>query len=376
MAKINADISRVVGRTPLVKLNRISKGLNATILAKLEFQNPLASVKDRIGISMIEAAENQGLIDPHTTIVEPTSGNTGIALAFICAAKKYRLILTMPETMSVERRALLRHLGAEVFLTPGKEGMKGAIKKAQDILAHNPKAYMPNQFANPANPEIHRKTTAQEIWSDTDGKVDIVVSGVGTGGTITGVAEVIKTRKPSFKAVAVEPADSPILSGGKPGPHKIQGIGAGFIPDVLNTKIIDEVITVTNEDAFETARQVAKLEGILCGISSGAAVWAAMQLADRSENKGKQIVVILPSSGERYLSTDLFVKDETRTIATAKKPIARKKAAQKKKAAAKKTTAKKKTAAKKATPKKKAVAKKTTVKKAAPKKKATAKKKK
>jgi cysteine synthase A len=235
MARINADISQVVGKTPLVRLNRICKGLQATILAKLEFQNPLASVKDRIGVSMIEAAENKGLIDPHTTIVEPTSGNTGIALAFICAAKKYRLILTMPETMSLERRALLKHLGAELFLTPGSAGMKGAIAKAQDILTHNPKAYMPNQFANPANPEIHRKTTAEEIWSDTGGQIDIFISGVGTGGTITGVSEVIKSRKPSFKAVAVEPADSPILSGGKPGPHKIQGIGAGFIPDVLNT---------------------------------------------------------------------------------------------------------------------------------------------
>ena len=335
MAKINTDISGVVGKTPLIRLNRISKGLNATILAKLESLNPLASVKDRIGVSMIEAAENQGLIDPDTTIVEPTSGNTGIALAFICAAKKYRLVLTMPETMSVERRALLRHLGAELFLTPGKEGMKGAIEKAQDILAHTPKAYMPNQFANPANPEIHRKTTAEEIWSDTDGQADILISGVGTGGTITGVAEVIKSRKPSFKAIAIEPADSPILSGGAPGPHKIQGIGAGFVPDVLNTKIIDEVITVTNEKSFETARQVAKLEGILCGISSGAAVWAAMQVAMRSENEGKQIVVILPSSGERYLSTDLFIKNETRVTVTATKPVA-KKATPKKKATKKK----------------------------------------
>ena len=382
MAGIKTDISGVVGKTPLVMLNRISKGLNATILAKLEFQNPLASVKDRIGVSMIEAAENQGLIDPHTTIVEPTSGNTGIALAFVCAAKKYRLILTMPETMSVERRALLRHLGAELFLTPGKEGMKGAIAKAEDILAHNPQAYMPNQFANPANPEIHRKTTAEEIWSDTGGQVDILISGVGTGGTITGVAEVIKSRKPSFRAVAIEPADSPILSGGKPGPHKIQGIGAGFVPDVLNTNIIDEIVTVTNEDAFETARQVAKLEGILCGISSGAAVWAAMQIAVRSENAGKQIVVILPSTGERYLSTDLFIKEERKTMAEAIIPAARK--AVLKKAAIKKTTSKKaspkkatakKTAAKKSTAKK-ATLKKTTAKKATPKKKATGKAKK
>ena len=382
MAGIKTDISGVVGRTPLVRLNRISKGLNATILAKLEFQNPLASVKDRIGVSMIEAAEIQGLIDPHTTIVEPTSGNTGIALAFVCAAKKYRLILTMPETMSVERRALLRHLGAELFLTPGKEGMKGAIAKAEDILAHNPQAYMPNQFANPANPEIHRKTTAEEIWSDTGGQVDILISGVGTGGTITGVAEVIKSRKPSFKAVAIEPADSPILSGGKPGPHKIQGIGAGFVPDVLNTNIIDEIVTVTNEDAFETARQVARLEGILCGISSGAAVWAAMQIAVRSENAGKQIVVILPSTGERYLSTDLFIKEERKTMAEAIIPAARK--AVLKKTAIKKTTSKKaspkkatakKTAAKKSTAKK-ATLKKTTAKKATPKKKATGKAKK
>lgn len=382
MAGIKTDISGVVGKTPLVRLNRISKGLNATILAKLEFQNPLASVKDRIGVSMIEAAENQGLIDPHTTIVEPTSGNTGIALAFVCAAKKYRLILTMPETMSVERRALLRHLGAELFLTPGKEGMKGAIAKAEDILAHNPQAYMPNQFANPANPEIHRKTTAEEIWGDTGGLVDILISGIGTGGTITGVAEVIKSRKPSFRAVAIEPADSPILSGGKPGPHKIQGIGAGFVPDVLNTSIIDEIVTVTNEDAFETARQVAKLEGILCGISSGAAVWAAMQIAVRSENAGKQIVVILPSTGERYLSTDLFIKEERKTMAEAILPAARK--AVLKKAAIKKTTSKKaspkkatakKTAAKKSTAKK-ATLKKTTAKKATPKKKATGKAKK
>ena len=382
MAGIKTDISGVVGKTPLVRLNRISKGLNATILAKLEFQNPLASVKDRIGVSMIEAAEIQGLIDPHTTIVEPTSGNTGIALAFVCAAKKYRLLLTMPETMSVERRALLRHLGAELFLTPGKEGMKGAIAKAEDILAHNPQAYMPNQFANPANPEIHRKTTAEEIWSDTGGQVDILISGVGTGGTITGVAEVIKSRKPSFKAVAVEPADSPILSGGKPGPHKIQGIGAGFVPDVLNTNIIDEIVTVTNEDAFETARQVARLEGILCGISSGAAVWAAMQIAVRSENAGKQIVVILPSTGERYLSTDLFIKEERKTMAEAIIPAARK--AVLKKTAIKKTTSKKaspkkatakKTAAKKSTAKK-ATLKKTTAKKATPKKKATGKAKK
>jgi cysteine synthase A len=309
MNNILADITGVAGHTPLVKLNRITKGLEATILAKLEFQNPLGSVKDRIGISMIEAAEKQGLIDPHTTIVEPTSGNTGIALAFVCAAKKYRLVLTMPETMSIERRSLLKHLGAELVLTPGPEGMKGAIAKAQEIVNQNPNAYMPNQFANPANPEIHRQTTAEEIWRDTGGEADILISGVGTGGTITGVAEVIKSRKPSFQAVAVEPADSPILSGGQPGPHKIQGIGAGFVPEVLNTDIIDAVATITNDEAFETARKVAELEGILCGISSGAAVKAALDLAAKPENKGKQIVAILPSTGERYLSTDLFVKE-------------------------------------------------------------------
>jgi cysteine synthase A len=309
MNNILADITGVAGHTPLVKLNRITKGLEATILAKLEFQNPLGSVKDRIGISMIEAAEKQGLIDPHTTIVEPTSGNTGIALAFVCAAKKYRLVLTMPETMSIERRSLLKHLGAELVLTPGPEGMKGAIAKAQEIVNQNPNAYMPNQFANPANPEIHRQTTAEEIWLDTGGEADILISGVGTGGTITGVAEVIKSRKPSFQAVAVEPADSPILSGGQPGPHKIQGIGAGFVPEVLNTDIIDAVATITNDEAFETARKVAELEGILCGISSGAAVKAALDLAAKPENKGKQIVAILPSTGERYLSTDLFVKE-------------------------------------------------------------------
>jgi len=309
MTNILADITGVAGRTPLVKLNRITKGLEATILAKLEFQNPLGSVKDRIGISMIDAAEKQGLIDPHTTIIEPTSGNTGISLAFVCAARKYRLILTMPETMSLERRALLTHLGAELVLTPGPEGMKGAIAKAQELADHNPNAYMPNQFANPANPEIHRRTTAEEIWNDTGGQVDILVSGVGTGGTITGVSEVIKSRKPSFQAVAVEPADSPVLSGGQPGPHKIQGIGAGFVPEVLNTDIIDAVAAITNDEAFETGRQMAKLEGILCGISSGAAVKAALDLAANPENKGKQIVVVLPSTGERYLSTDLFVKE-------------------------------------------------------------------
>jgi cysteine synthase A len=305
--KVSKNINSTVGSTPLVRLNAVAEGLQAEILAKLEFFNPLGSVKDRIGVSMIEAAEEKGLINPETTIVEPTSGNTGIALAFVCAARKYSLILTMPETMSIERRKLLKHLGAKLVLTPGSEGMKGAIAKAQEILKTTSNAYMPDQFSNPANPEIHRKTTAEEIWSDTGGNVDIFISGVGTGGTITGVSEVIKSRKPSFKAVAVEPTDSPILSGGQPGPHKIQGIGAGFVPDVLNTKIIDEIVTVTNEQAFETARKLAAQDGILCGISSGAAVWAAMEIAKRAENKGKQIVVILPSTGERYLSTDLFV---------------------------------------------------------------------
>jgi len=305
--KTYKNINSTVGSTPLVRLNRIANGLGAQIFAKLEFFNPLGSVKDRIGVSMIEAAEAKGLISSETTIVEPTSGNTGIALAFVCAVKRYPLTLTMPDTMSIERRKLLTHLGAKLVLTPGGDGIKGAIAKAEKILEETSNAYMPDQFSNPANPEIHRKTTAEEIWHDTGGNVDIFISGVGTGGTITGVSEVIKSRKPSFKAVAVEPADSPILSGGQPGPHKIQGIGAGFVPDVLNTDIIDEIVTVTNEQAFETARKMAALEGILCGISSGAAVWAAMEMARRTENKGKQIVVILPSTGERYLSTDLFV---------------------------------------------------------------------
>jgi len=307
MSKIFADIMQAVGATPLIRLNTIGRGLPATILAKLEFQNPLGSVKDRIGVSMIEAAEAQGLIRRDTLIVEPTSGNTGIALAFVCAAKKYRLLLTMPETMSLERRKLLQHLGADLVLTPGAEGMAGAINRAREILTQTPGAYMPDQFGNPANPEIHRRTTAEEIWRDTDGSADILVAGVGTGGTITGVTEVLKARKPSFKAVAVEPAASPVLSGGRPAPHKIQGIGAGFIPAVLNIKIIDEIITVTNEQAFETARDLAKMEGILCGISSGAAIYAALQVARRPENQGRQIVVIIPSTGERYLSTELFL---------------------------------------------------------------------
>ncbi|MBE9546429.1 MAG: cysteine synthase A [Proteobacteria bacterium] len=306
MGEIFPDITKTTGSTPLVRLNWISRGLHADILAKLEFKNPLGSVKDRIGLAMIEAAERQGLIGKNTLIIEPTSGNTGIALAFVCAARKYRLILTMPETMSVERRKLLKHLGAELVLTPGKEGMKGAIKNAQEILSESTDAYMPNQFANPANPEIHRKTTAEEIWRDTSGGVDILVAGVGTGGTITGISEVIKGRKPSFKAVAVEPSDSSVLSGGDPGPHKIQGIGAGFIPEVLNTRIIDEIVTVTNDQAFEVARDLARHEGILCGISSGAAVSVALEIAKRPENSGKQIVAILPSTGERYLSTELF----------------------------------------------------------------------
>ena len=309
MGEIFPDITKTTGSTPLVRLNWISRGLHADILAKLEFKNPLGSVKDRIGLAMIEAAEQQGLIGKNTLIIEPTSGNTGIALAFVCAVKKYRLILTMPETMSVERRKLLKHLGAELVLTPGKEGMKGAIKIAQKILSDSTDAYMPNQFTNPANPEIHRKTTAEEIWRDTSGGVDILVAGVGTGGTITGISEVIKGRKPSFKAVAVEPSDSPVLSGGDPGPHKIQGIGAGFIPEVLNTRIIDEIVTVTNDQAFEVARDLARHEGILCGISSGAAVSAALEIAKKPENSGKQIVAILPSTGERYLSTELF-RDE------------------------------------------------------------------
>ena len=307
MGRIFPDIMKTVGATPLVRLNTIAQGLPGVILAKLEFQNPLGSVKDRIGVSMIEAAEARGLIRQDTLIVEPTSGNTGIALAFVCAARKYRLLLTMPETMSLERRKLLQHLGAELVLTPGAQGMAGAINRAREILAQPPGAYMPDQFSNPANPEVHRRTTAEEIWRDTDGGADILVAGVGTGGTITGVAEVMKARKPSFRAVAVEPAASPVLSGGRPGPHKIQGIGAGFVPTILNTRIIDEIITVTNEQAFQTARELARMEGVLGGISSGAATFAALQVARRQENQGKQIVVIIPSTGERYLSTDLFL---------------------------------------------------------------------
>ncbi len=299
-------ITATVGRTPLVRLNRIADGLGADILAKLEFFNPLSSVKDRIGQSMVADAEAQGRIAPGTLIVEPTSGNTGIALAFVCAAKGYRLCLTMPETMSVERRKLLVHLGADLVLTPGPEGMKGAIARAREIVAQTPGAFMPDQFSNPANPRVHRETTAEEIWADTGGRVDALVAGVGTGGTITGISQVIKSRNPGFKAIAVEPAASPVLSGGAPGPHKIQGIGAGFIPGVLDRSVIDEIITVSNEDAFETARRLARMEGILCGISSGAAVWAALQVAARPEWKGARVVTILASTGERYLSTDLF----------------------------------------------------------------------
>jgi len=305
MAQIFADITKTIGRTPLVRLNRITAGLEAEIAIKCEFFNPVSSVKDRIGAAMIDAAEKDKLIGKDSVIIEPTSGNTGIALAFVCAAKGYRLVLTMPDTMSVERRVLLRMLGADLVLTPGAEGMPGAIRKAEQLLKEMKNSFMPQQFNNPANPEIHRRTTAVEIWEDTNGKVDAIVAGVGTGGTITGVGEVIKSKKPSFKVIAVEPVDSPVISGGKPGPHKIQGIGAGFIPKNLNTSIIDEVITVTNDDSFTMARRLSKEEGILCGISSGANVWAAIQYAKRPENKGKLIVTIAPSTGERYLSTAL-----------------------------------------------------------------------
>ncbi len=306
MSKIVNDVTELIGNTPLVKLNKIAKDVEAKIVGKLEFFNPCGSVKDRIGVSMITEAEKKGLLKKDSEVVEPTSGNTGIALAFVCAVKGYRLILTMPDTMSIERRKMLEALGAEIILTPGSEGMKGAIEKAEEIVKNNRKAFMPQQFKNPANPEIHRKTTALEIWKDTDGKVDILVSGVGTGGTITGIAEVIKKRRPSFKAIAVEPTDSPVLSGGEPGSHKIQGIGAGFVPGVLNRDIIDEIIQVTNEEAMIYARRLAKEEGIFAGISSGAAVWAAIKVAKRKENKGKLIVVILPDLGDRYLSTELF----------------------------------------------------------------------
>ncbi len=299
-------IDKTIGRTPLVRLNRVTEGLSSEIIAKLEFFNPLGSVKDRIAASMLADAEERGLIQKDSLIIEPTSGNTGIALAFICARKGFRLCLTMPETMSAERRKLLTHLGAELVLTPGAEGMKGAIAKAEEILAGERGSFMPNQFANPANPLIHRETTAEEIWRDTEGGVDIFVAGVGTGGTVTGVAQALKPRKPSLKVIAVEPADSMVLSGGAPGPHKIQGIGAGFIPEVLDRSLIDEVVTVSNDEALETARRLAAEEGILCGISSGAAVAASMKVAGKRESEGKTIVTILPSTGERYISTDLF----------------------------------------------------------------------
>ncbi len=308
---IAKDSSELIGNTPLVRLNRITEEAKAEVVAKLESFNPIGSVKDRIGVAMIVDAEERGLIKKDTVIVEPTSGNTGIALAFVCAARGYRLILTMPDTMSLERRQLLSVFGAELVLTPGAEGMPGTIRKAEQLVAENPGYFMPQQFKNQANPEVHRLTTAEEIWRDTDGKVDILVSGVGTGGTITGVAEVIKERKPEFKAIAVEPTDSPVLSGGKPGAHKIQGIGAGFIPDVLRTDLIDEIIKVTNEDAGKTARRLAKEEGILAGVSSGAATWVALEVAKRPENTGKLIVVVLPDTGERYLSTWLFQAEQS-----------------------------------------------------------------
>jgi cysteine synthase A len=307
MVRVYEDLTKTIGNTPLVKLNRVTKGIDATVVVKLESFNPLSSVKDRIGVSMIDAAERAGHIKPDTIILEPTSGNTGIALAFVAAARGYKLILVMPETMSIERRKLLKALGADLVLTPGSQGMKGAIATAEEMLAKDPRYYyIPQQFRNPANPEIHRKTTAEEIWRDTDGKVDIVVAGVGTGGTITGIAEVIKSRRQGFRAIAVEPAASPVLSGGKPGPHKIQGIGAGFVPDVLRRDLVDEIVKVEYEDAVKIARRLAKEEGILVGVSSGAAAWAALQVAARPENKGKLVVAIMPDTGERYLSTELY----------------------------------------------------------------------
>lgn len=306
MMKIANNVTELIGSTPLVRLNRMTEGAVAEVAAKLESFNPCSSVKDRIAVSMIGAAEKQGLIKKDTVIIEPTSGNTGIALAFVCASRGYRLVLTMPETMSVERRHILSIFGAELVLTPGSEGMPGAIRKAEQLVAENNNYFMPQQFKNPANPEIHRRTTAEEIWKDTDGRIDILVAGVGTGGTITGIAEIIRKRKPAFKAIAVEPADSPVLSGGKPGPHKIQGIGAGFVPDVLKIELVDEIVKVTSDDAGATARRLAREEGILAGISSGAAAWVALEIAKRPENKGKLIVVILPDTGERYISTWLF----------------------------------------------------------------------
>lgn len=304
--KIAASVTELVGNTPLVRINRMAAGLEAEVVAKLEFFSPAHSVKDRIGVAMLDAAEAAGKIGPNTVIVEPTSGNTGIALAMVCAARGYRCILTMPETMSKERRMVLRAYGAELVLTPGPEGMAGAIKRAQEIAAATPNSFIPQQFDNPANPEVHRRTTAEEIWRDTDGKADVLIAGVGTGGTITGVGEIIKARKPSFKVVAVEPDASPVLSGGVKGPHPLQGIGAGFVPSILNTKIYDEIIRVKNADAFAFARRAAAEEGLLVGISSGAALWAALQVAARPESKGKLIVTIIPSYGERYLSSPLF----------------------------------------------------------------------
>ena len=306
MSKIAANITELIGRTPLVRLNRVTAGCAAEVVAKLESFNPCASVKDRIGLSMIEAAERAGRIRPDTILLEPTSGNTGIGLAFVAAVKGFRLAITMPETMSVERRKMLSAFGAELILTPGPEGMPGAIRRAQELAASDPRYVLLQQFENPANPEVHRRTTANEIWDDTDGRVDILVSGVGTGGTITGVSQVIKQRKPSFRAVAVEPMDSPVLSGGSPKPHKIQGIGAGFVPEVLDMKLVDEVIKVTHEDAGAIARRLAREEGILAGISCGAAAWAALEVARRKENAGRLVVVVLPDTGERYLSTWLF----------------------------------------------------------------------
>ena len=304
------DITGAIGQTPLVRLRRITEGAYATVAAKIESFNPLNSVKCRIGAAMIEAAEREGKLRPGMTVIEPTSGNTGIGLAFACRAKGYRLVITMPETMSIERRKLMQMLGAELILTPGPDGMTGSVNKAKDLSRIIPGSYIPMQFENPANPQVHRETTAEEIWADTAGQADILVAGVGTGGTITGVSEVLKARKPSFRAIAVEPEASPVLSGGRPGPHRIQGIGAGFIPKILNRKIIDEVVQVTNDNDFATARRVALEEGILCGISSGAAVWAALQVANRRENDGKLIVVILPDSGERYLTTQLSEQPE------------------------------------------------------------------
>jgi cysteine synthase A len=307
MGKIFNNITETIGHTPLVRLNRLTEGIPAEIVVKVESFNPMSSIKDRIGLAMIEAAEQHGLIGKNTTIVEPTSGNTGVGLAFVAAARGYKIRLLMPDTMTIERRKLLKALGAELVLTPGKDGMKGAVSAAEAMVAENPDLlFIPQQFRNPANPDIHRRTTAEEIWADSDGKVDIVVAGVGTGGTITGIAEAIKAKKPEFRAIAVEPATSPVLSGGNPGPHKIQGIGAGFIPDVLRMDLLDEIVPVSNEDAYETARRLAREEGILAGISSGAALYAALQVAKRPENSEKMIVVILPDTGERYLSTDLF----------------------------------------------------------------------